>query len=77
MERYGLELTADMRRQILAAIRGGKARFISRNSIRSSVHDVTLGGKTFRVVYDRERREIVTFLPPNAQTACRRRLTRG
>jgi hypothetical protein len=62
-ERYGIELGASTRGEIVAKIRGGKSAFVKRQSLRVAIHDVTLGdGTTVRVVWDKQRAEIVTFL---------------
>lgn len=62
-ERYGIELCRSTRDEILAAIRAGRSRFVSRSTPVRAVHDVTLaGGARVRVVYDRRHHEIVTFL---------------
>ncbi len=62
-ERYGLVYDRDLRAQLLAAIRHGDSIVVERQSNRVRVHDISFDGRTVRVVYDRERREIVTFLP--------------
>jgi hypothetical protein len=63
-ERYGLELNMRTRRGIVEAIRTGRSRPVRRGSNRTTVHDVDVAGTTVRVVYDSERGELVTFLPP-------------
>lgn len=63
MERYGIELGPAGRAELVAAIRSGRSRLVVRQSLRVSVHDVPRDGGLVRVVYDRQRHEIVTFLP--------------
>lgn len=60
-ERYGIELTARRRREIIAGIHSHKYQFVERQSHRISVFLVD----GVRVVYDRQRKELVTFLPPD------------
>jgi len=63
-ERYGIEVGNHTRRKIIQAIQGGRSKAVRRTSTNKTVHDVTLDdGFTVRVVYDKERKEIVTFLP--------------
>jgi hypothetical protein len=62
-ERYGLELNRHDMRTLVEQIQHGDAEFIERQSLRVSVWWVTVGGKRCRVVYDRLRKTIVTFLP--------------
>lgn len=63
-ERYGLEVGRATRDEIRSTIRGGRARLVRRQSLRVGVFDVPLAdGFTVRVVWDRTRGTIVTFLP--------------
>jgi hypothetical protein len=68
-ERYGLELNESTYRELVNRIRkpgrkGNKpAILVERQSLRVSVWDIDLDGKMVRVVYDRTRKNIVTFLP--------------
>lgn len=64
-ERYGIEVGAHTRRRIIQAIQAGRSKPVRRTSNRNTVHDVTLDDElVVRVVYDNQRKEIVTFLPP-------------
>lgn len=63
MERYGMELGPATRGRIIDAIRTGRSSMVERQTLRVSVHDVTIDERIVRVVYDRRRKEIVTFLP--------------
>lgn len=67
LERAGIELSDAKRAEIIGLIRSGKSTMVQKQSLRVSVHDVTLrdGGGRVRVVYDRKRHELVTFLPPD------------
>jgi hypothetical protein len=72
-ERYGLSLNRIDLREIAGLIQQGKAVFLRRQSLRVSHWLVEVGGKSARVVYDRKRKTVVTFLPaeptPDAPTA--------
>lgn len=62
-ERYGLVYDRDLRAQLIGIIRRGEATMVERQSNRVRVFDLPFEGRTVRVVYDKERGEIVTFLP--------------
>ena len=63
-ERYGLEFNGTMNKAIIAQIQSGKATFVEKQSHRVSVWDVQIeDGALARIVYDRERKQVVTFLP--------------
>jgi hypothetical protein len=49
-------------KKIKRIIQNGKAKFISKRSNRLKVFEVTLEDKTFKVVYDNIRKQIVTCL---------------
>lgn len=63
-ERYGLRLDDADLKAIIADIQQGRAHFVCAQSLRVSVFDVKAGLEqvTTRVVYDRQRKTIVTFL---------------
>lgn len=63
LERFGIELTKDVRRTLVQAIQKGEARFRARQSLRITHWIVEYQGKELPVVYDRQRHEIVTVLP--------------
>lgn len=67
-ERYGLEFTSREYKELCNAIRNdesSRVRFITRYSLRLTVHAITLGDKEVFVVYDKERHSIATVLSPN------------
>lgn len=64
LERYGLEFGPATRDAVLRAIQTGRSTHVAKQSHRVSVHDVDVEGATVRVVYDRQRKEVVTFLRP-------------
>lgn len=63
LQRYGIELGPAGRAEIIRAIQGGRSTVVERQSRRVTVHDVELEGGVVRVVYDRQRKTLVTFLP--------------
>ncbi|HVH77971.1 MAG TPA: hypothetical protein VM782_01155 [Stellaceae bacterium] len=62
-ERYGLTLDRKLHKEILDKIQRGHCRLIQRQSLRVAIYDITLPEATVRVVYDRKRHELVSFLP--------------
>ncbi len=62
-ERYDLRYNRHDRHDIVQQIQTGRAKFVERQSGRVSVFDITHQGVSARVVYDKHRKEIVTFLP--------------
>lgn len=63
-ERFDLHLTQNDHAQIVRAIQGGKAKFVERQSHRVTLWDINYSGEDLRVVYDSQRKELVTFLFP-------------
>ena len=64
MQRYGLRITKSAAQDIVNKIQHGKARFIEKQSNRVSVWEVSDDdGNPMRIVYDKLRHTIVTFLP--------------
>lgn len=63
LERYGVEVGPDTLRRIIADIQGGRSVVVQKQSLRVTVHDVEVDGTRMRVVYDRQRKELATFLP--------------
>jgi len=66
-ERYGLHLTKQKQEAICNKIRSGDSVFVFKQSNRVAIHDVEYHGVLLRVVYDKERHQIVTFLFPHEQ----------
>lgn len=62
-ERFGLNLTKDVRDLLRGKIKRGEGTFISRRSRRISIWRISYENIFYRVVYDKDRHEIVTFLP--------------
>jgi hypothetical protein len=63
MERHGIALNKQARRQAIKDIQTGRAKFLWRTSLRVTAWEVSLDGKNVRVVYDRQRKSLVTVLP--------------
>lgn len=61
-----MEVGPATRARIISAIRDGRSRVVRRQSHRVTIHDVELDETVVRVVYDRRRGEVVTFLPVEA-----------
>lgn len=62
-ERYNLELTQDLHRLLVRKIQDQRGTYLGRRSKRTSVWEVTHLKQTYKVVYDKIRKVIVTFLP--------------
>mgnify|MGYP001573490344 CR=1 FL=1 len=69
LQRYDLDLTAKMRRRIVEDIQQHKSIHLDTQSHRVSIHLVEIEERDIRVVYDRTRKEIVTVLPPENESA--------
>jgi hypothetical protein len=65
-QRTGLHFTKEVRSKFITMIKNGKTTCVQQQSLRITVHDVTYDGKVYRVIYDKNRENIVTVLPHNA-----------
>ena len=63
LERFGVEINRIDEIQMLNQIQNKEAEFIEKQSIRVSVFDVKLNEVKYRVVYDKNRKHLVTVLP--------------
>lgn len=61
-QRYDLVLSRELRLKLLNMVWSGAAKTISHQSHRLVVKEADLEGTTVRFVYDRNRKNIVTFL---------------
>lgn len=62
-DRYGIALTDHLHKQFVRDIQTGKAFFLERQSHRVSVFSITHEGRRIPVIYDGDRKQIVTALP--------------
>lgn len=63
-ERYGIVYNKFLRKEILGLIANNKATLVSKPSLRVRIYELTLANQRVRLVYDKTRKEVVTFLPP-------------
>ena len=68
VQRYGVNISNRKRREIIGMIHFGVGKFVKRRSVRVTEWEISLGGETLRVLYDKTRKEIVTFLPPKSSS---------
>lgn len=65
LQRYDLALNREQLDALVKRIQtGDNVTFVLKQSNRISHYELEIEGKKVRVVYDRERHNIVTFLPP-------------
>lgn len=64
-QRYGVWCTDQDLDFIVAQIQADEAKFVYRQSRRITLWDVEWADQTVRVVYDKTRKTVVTFLPPD------------
>lgn len=64
-ERYGLNIGRAGLWEIVNIIRSGRAIFVRKETNRVSEWKVEYSGVSMRVIYDRRRKMVVTFLPPD------------
>jgi predicted RNA-binding protein associated with RNAse of E/G family len=61
-ERFGVSFDRNKAHEFVKIIQRGAARFVERQSCRVTVFDVPYEGATYRVVYDKQRKNVVTVL---------------
>jgi hypothetical protein len=66
LQRYGLCVSEAQIDQIVQMIKQQKARFVAKQSCRVSIWEIDWEGKKAKVVYDRSRETIASFLPMGA-----------
>jgi len=64
-QRYGVPLSDQLQDELIGKIQSGQATIVHKQSHRVSIFDVAHGDRTLRVVYDRNTKQLVTFLPPD------------
>lgn len=62
-ERYGIDFNRHLRREFVKLIQTHQCHFVEKQSNRVSVWDLIYEGDVFRVVYDKQRKNIVTVFP--------------
>lgn len=63
-ERFGINLNAKARQQVVRDIQNNRATFLFRQSNRLSCFLVSIDGVEAAAIYDRQRANIVTLLKP-------------
>lgn len=66
-QRYELDFTKRMKQEIVSQIQSGDAEFIEKQSNRVSLFWVNINDKHCKVVYDKIRKSIVSFLPQESR----------
>ncbi len=62
-QRTSIYLSKDVMARFVRQIQVGSASFVQRQSNRVTIWDILDGETTYRVVYDRDRKNIVTIIP--------------
>lgn len=65
LERYGLQATNEDIQKYVQMIQEGRGKMVMKQSLRVSVWDLSVNEKTIRVAYDKNRKELITALPPD------------
>jgi hypothetical protein len=65
LERYGIQATNEDIKKYVQMIQEGRGRIVMKQSLRVSVWDLFINEKTLRVAYDKNRKELITALPPD------------
>jgi len=63
-ERYGIILNRNLLNEIKKKIKTGNADFLKRHSLRVKEIEVLVEAKNVRLLYDANRHEVITCLPP-------------
>lgn len=64
LQRTGHLMTQQLHDDIVKLIQSGKSIESERQSNRISIHTIELFGNRLRFVYDKQRKQLVTVLPP-------------
>ena len=67
LERHGFYLNSFVEREMIKQIQSEKAKFIEMTSNRKTTWEVEYEGEVFRIVYDKQRKSIVTCLPLDSE----------
>lgn len=77
-ERYAVRWNSAHNTDVRRQIKEGIALLLRKQSLRVSLYEVTLpDGQTAHVVYDRQRKEVVTLLPFDADLSAQAKEKRG
>ena len=63
LERYDLDINRKSRMGIISLIQNNHTIERKKQSNRVTIHTLNYNGKIIKVVYDKDRKNIVTFLP--------------
>lgn len=63
LQRYNIDINRNDIEEIIKKINSGEAKFIEKQSLRVSIWFVEIKGKKVKVVYDKLRKTIASFLP--------------
>ena len=66
-ERLGINLNKKARRTLIHAIQHGELHFVRRQSLRKSIFRCIINEQPVDLVYDRQRKRIITFLYPEEE----------
>lgn len=67
LERYGIEFTQHKREKMIKMIQTGEAQVVRKQSHRVTIFSLIFEEKEVVVVYDKERKNIASFLPLEAK----------
>jgi len=62
-QRYGIDFNQQMRQEFRRLIQSNQCVLVEKQSNRISIWDVTYEGNVYRIVYDKQRKNVVTVLP--------------
>jgi hypothetical protein len=63
LQRYDIWVESRTRQKIKGMVMSNQSKFIRRVSNTCTIHEVEVDGQTMRLVWNKERSDIVTFLP--------------
>lgn len=66
-QRYGIEINREGIEYIVRQIQSQNCEFVIKQSLRVTIFDVMYENKKIRVVYDKNRKTLITALKPNWQ----------
>ena len=66
--RFGIDLNQHQYQELIEKIQAGRVESSKRLSLRVTEHIIEYQGKEMKVLYDKQRKTIITFLPVDAPT---------